>query len=66
MKAFYSRFELAKYPNVFIGIDVKNVILDYFKPKGVPYVALYDDKRRLMRAGLGRLAATRIKHILDS
>jgi hypothetical protein len=47
MKAFYRYFHIAKYPNITIGVDLKDYFLSYFKAPGIPYIALFDSKKRL-------------------
>jgi hypothetical protein len=55
MKIYYEYFKLSKYPNIKIGVDVKDYFFPYFNSPGVPYVVVYDSKKRLKQAMTGRL-----------
>ena len=53
MKMYYRHFKLAKYPNITMGADTKNYFLPYFKAQMIPYIAIYDSKKRLKQAVMG-------------
>jgi thiol-disulfide isomerase/thioredoxin len=47
MKQFYNHFHLEKYPTIIVAVDSKNAFLHYFNTHSIPYVAIYDAKKRL-------------------
>lgn len=50
MKTFYKYFNLAKYPNITMGREPKEVFFTYFNAPGVPYTAVFDARKRLKLA----------------
>ncbi|KAA2238792.1 redoxin domain-containing protein [Chitinophaga agrisoli] len=65
MKSFYEKYQLGKYPNVSMGLDVDDFFSKYFQIKGVPYMAIYGTDRKLKGAFLGSVFAERIKVIAE-
>jgi thiol-disulfide isomerase/thioredoxin len=53
MKAFYQYFKLARYPNIIMGRDTDNFFLHYYKPSSIPYLVVFDAKKRLITAVKG-------------
>jgi thiol-disulfide isomerase/thioredoxin len=41
MVDFYKKYQLAKYPNIKLGRDVKFFLPPYYRMKSLPYLALY-------------------------
>ena len=58
MKGYYQYFKLAKYPNITMGADAKNDFLRYFNAQMIPYIAIYDSKKRLKQAVMGEFGIT--------
>jgi thiol-disulfide isomerase/thioredoxin len=64
MKIFYNYFKLAKYPNITMGRDGKNYFLPYFKAGGVPYIAIFDSKKRLKQVLSGQIEAEKMAQLV--
>lgn len=62
MKIFYDYFKLFQYPNIIMGQDSTNTFLRYFHAPGVPYIAIFDAKKRLKEAN-GQISAERLAQI---
>ena len=60
MKTFYRAFKLSQYPNIIMGQDAKNTFMNYFKARGVPYIAIFDSKKRLLQAINSQFDAQRL------
>jgi protein-disulfide isomerase len=63
IKTYYEHYQLRKYSNISIGIDYKDNISAYFKPPGVPYIAIYDKYKKLTKVYVGRVKMEEIKKI---
>jgi hypothetical protein len=50
IKAFYTKFELNKYPNIFIGRDPEYLLPSFYRVKFTPFVAIYDKQGLFMQA----------------
>lgn len=50
IKAFYNKYELAKYPNIRMGRDLKYFIPSFFRVEFTPFVAVYDKNTNFMKA----------------
>jgi len=50
METFYRYFKLSQYPNIVMGWDSTNTFMSAFKAKGVPFIAIFDSKKRLLEA----------------
>ena len=50
IKAFYDKYELAKYPNIRMGRDPKYFIPSFFRVEFTPFVAVYDKNTNLTKA----------------
>lgn len=50
MKTFYRAFKLSKYPNIVMGRDSTDTFMSYFKAKAVPFICIFDSKKRLLEA----------------
>jgi thiol-disulfide isomerase/thioredoxin len=64
MKSFYDQFELRKYNNIFVGRDSANFFLPYSKTTVFPYTAVYDARKRLKEAIIGKADINTLKGIL--
>jgi hypothetical protein len=65
MKAFYSHYQVNKYPNITMGQDYKNFFVDHFEAKGVPYMAIYGKDLKLRKAFVGKIFGSQIKEIAE-
>lgn len=65
MKVYYKYFKLAKYPNITMGVDIKDYFLPYFKARGVPYTAVFDSKKRLKKVMSDRFDATELAKVVS-
>ena len=50
IKEFYTKFELSKYPNIFIGRDREYQLPSFFRVKFTPFVALYNKQGLFVEA----------------
>ena len=50
IKAFYDKYELAKYPNIRMGRDPKYFIPSFFRVEFTPFVALYNKQASFVKA----------------
>lgn len=64
MKEFYDAYKLNQYPNVKMGRDTAGFFGQYLNVKGIPFLALYDKNKRLVRAFSGPTSTQLIKSIL--
>jgi thiol-disulfide isomerase/thioredoxin len=63
IKGYYDHYELVKYPNITVGQDFEVYFNNYFQPKGVPYIAIYDSNKKLQQAILGKVRTNLLKDI---
>jgi thiol-disulfide isomerase/thioredoxin len=63
VKDYCKEFKLDKYPNITMGLDYKNFFIDTFKIKGVPFMAVYNDKKKLSQTFSGKIPN---KELLDN
>lgn len=54
LKYLNERFELNKYSNIKTGIDSGAAFMSYYKASVVPYTAIFDNKKQLIRTMTGR------------
>jgi thiol-disulfide isomerase/thioredoxin len=55
MKRFYTEFKLQEYPNIITGFDFNSSIANYYRPKGIPYLALYGKNKKLKVVYVGKI-----------
>ncbi|ULQ56837.1 redoxin domain-containing protein [Flavihumibacter rivuli] len=48
LKTFYKQYKLAEFPNLIIGRDEQFFFPPYYKMTGLPNIALYDKKQKLI------------------
>ncbi len=48
MMGFYKKYELIKYPNIWLGRDTKFFLPPFYKMQNLPYLALYNKKGMLI------------------
>jgi hypothetical protein len=65
MRAFYKNFELNKYKNITVGIDTGFHLIRYFNITGVPFTAIYNDKKILKQTFGGAIDAKAIEDVLN-
>jgi len=56
MKQFYQSYHLDRYPNITTATDYKNTLAAAFHIKAVPYIAVFDDQKKLKTAFTGKTA----------
>lgn len=66
MQNYYKNFSLNKYKNVTVGIDTGFQFIKYFKIAGVPFTAIYTDKKTLKQTFSGKIEAKTIRDIIKS
>jgi uncharacterized membrane protein YphA (DoxX/SURF4 family) len=54
LTALSNNFQLEKYANIQTGIDSGGAFMSYYKASVVPYTAIYDNQKKLVRAMSGR------------
>jgi hypothetical protein len=66
MGIFYRYFELKKFSNVIFGRDTANVFLPYFQSSLIPFVAIFDSKKRLQTVIGGQMNAAQIARLVQN
>ena len=66
MKQFYKEYQLGNYSNITVGVDMQNFFSQYIGAPGVPFLAIYDKKKLLNKAFLGKTVAKQIKEIAEN
>ncbi|MET3880220.1 redoxin domain-containing protein [Chitinophaga sp. OAE865] len=61
IKRFYDAYNLKRYPNVIIGMDVGYKFGKYFQAQNIPYLAIYGSNKRLNAAFIGNVKFDQIK-----
>lgn len=51
IKAYVKEHQLEKYPNITMSMDYTNFFADSFKVKAFPFIAIYNDKKKLQHTG---------------
>ena len=64
MQQFNTVYQLFKYPNIILARDPDTYFLSYFKSTGIPYIAIFDPKKRLKEAIAGRIKIDQITRSL--
>ncbi|WP_298741009.1 redoxin family protein [uncultured Chitinophaga sp.] len=62
-RSFYKEYQLGKYPNITAGVDYDDFFGKHFNVPGVPYMAIYDSRKRLKEVLIGQVDVTRIRDI---
>ena len=60
LKQFAKEHQLAKYPNIFTGLDTARYINEYFGPRGIPYTAVFSKDKILNKTFVGKIGTGRI------
>jgi len=65
IKNFYKEYELAKYPNITIGLDKSNMVADYFEIAAVPFIAIYGKNKTLNKSFIGKIYSSQLKKVSE-
>ncbi|MDF2192606.1 hypothetical protein [Paraflavitalea sp. CAU 1676] len=65
MKQFDLRYQLSKYKNIHVGIDSSNFYGDYMGVFAVPFIAIYDKNKKLIKAYEGKTSARTIVELVN-
>ena len=60
METFYRAFKLSRYPNIVMARDSANTFMSYFKAKGVPFIGVFDSRKRLLEAVNSQIDAKKL------
>jgi|GEM_PF-289085 len=66
IKAFCSRYQLNQYTNITVGKDFNHSFFRQFRPSSVPYLAIYDKEKRLVKIYDEQVPADRLITILHN
>jgi thiol-disulfide isomerase/thioredoxin len=61
MEKFYKNYNLKNYPNITVGRDPHNFFGKYIETSGVPFIAIYDKDKKLVKAFRGKTDINDIK-----
>jgi hypothetical protein len=53
LKAFYEHFKLGDYDNIKVGVDEGMVFFNHFQARHIPFLAVFDKDKRLVKAHEG-------------
>jgi thiol-disulfide isomerase/thioredoxin len=60
IKEYQQKYQLAKYPNIVMGMDTSAFMTDYFEMPGVPYWAIYNKNKKLSQSFVGKIYSSQI------
>jgi len=60
LRAFYAKNEWKKYKNITAGKDHKYFFMDFYKPKSVPFIIVYDKHKKLVTSFEGNVKITEL------
>jgi thiol-disulfide isomerase/thioredoxin len=60
VKQFCKEYQLAKLPNVVVGLDSANFVSEYFEIPGFPYFAIYGSDKKLNNTYMGKTYSSQI------
>jgi hypothetical protein len=63
MKAFYERYGLQRFSNIFVGQDERFVLPSFFMIHNLPYLAFYDKKQDLISTHEGTMPVNEILNV---
>lgn len=64
LKEFYNHYKLDHYSNFTIGLDHDHFFARHFNDLSVPYLAIYDENKRLKQVFIGKTPVSEIKNAL--
>lgn len=65
IKAFYEKYQLARFPNVVMGRDPDYTLPSFFKVRFTPFVALYDKNKKFVKAWESGIAMAELLQIVQ-
>ena len=65
MKKFYDVFHLKNYPTIVAARDSGRAFIRFFKARSIPYIAIFDAKKRLKEVIPGEMKAEMLSKSLD-
>jgi thiol-disulfide isomerase/thioredoxin len=63
-RVFYNKFQLQKYPSVYLGKDHKYFFGGYFRPKTIPVLAFYDKQKQFILLNQGNMKKKQVEKAL--
>jgi hypothetical protein len=54
VKSYIKEFDLARQPNITVGLDSANFVGDYLEVTGFPFMAVYGKNKKLNQAFIGK------------
>ncbi|MGZ3951554.1 MAG: TlpA family protein disulfide reductase [Flavisolibacter sp.] len=66
MKDFVANYGLAKYPNIVVGKDIYYITTGFFDIHNIPYLAMYDNKGKLIEGFEGSLPIPEVIKIIKN
>jgi peroxiredoxin len=64
MKAFIQKYQLTRFSNITVGQDLQFFLPSFFQISNLPLIALYDKKKKLLKATEGSAPITAILEML--
>jgi len=58
IKTFNAQYHLTQYSNITIGKDYEHSFLNIFDPGSIPYMAIYDSNKKLVKIYKGEVSIT--------
>lgn len=65
MKQYYNKYQLSKYPNITMGVDTGHFVQNYFKPAGLPFMAIYGKDKKLNKSFLGKIYTNQLQKVAE-
>ncbi len=65
LKEFYEKYDLQKFENITVGLDLQYVLAPFFRIRNLPYLAMYDKKGNLITTFEGTMKVERILETFD-
>jgi len=65
LKDFEKEYQLAKYPNITMGMDSATTIRDYYEMTGIPYLAIYGKDKKLNHTFQGKIYTSQLKKVAE-
>lgn len=61
MRRFYNEYKLDQYPNIVVGRDTADFVVNYFEAPYVPYTAVFGKDKKLKKAFEGKIFSRQIR-----
>ncbi|PZR13818.1 MAG: hypothetical protein DI539_19225, partial [Flavobacterium psychrophilum] len=65
MVKFYRHYNVEKYPNIKVGVDIQNYFSSYFEARGVPAIAIFNKEKKLNAFFMGQMDVRQIKEVAE-